>query len=256
MMALPALALASFLAGVLTFLAPCTLPLVPGYLGFISNVAPEDIARADAAALRRIRRRIVRNGAAFVAGFSVVFVALGTLVGLVGSTILAPYRLWLTRGGGIVVIVFGLMVMGVVRIPALSREYGFRLPRAAGRGGAGQSFLVGSAFALGWTPCVGPVLGSVLLLTSSSATALEGAVLLLVFSLGLAVPFLALAWGVGSAAKFVKAFAAYLRAASLLGGAFLVGIGVLLFFDKMQVLISGGFAVLRWLGYERILEFL
>lgn len=195
----------AFIAGIITFLAPCTLPLVPGYLGFISGVSLEDVK--DPAKSKKARLRIFLNGLFYVIGFSVIFILLGSLFGLAGS-VLFKYRLWLSRIGGIFVILFGLyMILGAVKIPFLSflgADKRLQITKVIKPGNPLSSFLFGTAFGFGWTPCVGPVLGSILLLASSSATVSSGAFLLTVFSLGLAVPFLAIALGVGSAQNFLN----------------------------------------------------
>jgi len=149
----------AFIAGLLTFLAPCTLPLVPGYLGFISGVSLEDLKYQERS--RQVRWKIFLNGLFFILGFSIVFIILGSLVGVAGN-ILSPWRIWLSRLGGIFVILFGLLMMKVLKIPFLAREFRFRAPTFFERGKALNSLILGSAFGLGWTPCVGPVLGTIL----------------------------------------------------------------------------------------------
>ena len=169
------LVIPTFIAGLLTFLAPCTLPLVPAYLGFISGVSLADLQ--DPEKVRRVRWKIFLNGLAFVIGWTAVFVALGTLFGFVGSA-LVPYRQWLTRIGGIFVIIFGFFMLNVIRIPFLTRQRTISVPPIFKRGKASNSLILGTAFGLGWTPCVGPILGSILLLASTSTTVFQGAFLL------------------------------------------------------------------------------
>ena len=233
------LIISAFIAGVFTFLAPCTLPLVPGYLGFISG-----------------GRKVFLNGFFFVLGWSAVFILLGTLIGFVGAAFLAPYRWWLGRIGGVFVIIFGLYMLKVAKIPFLQRELKFHPPVFFERGKLLNSFILGSAFAFGWTPCVGPILGSILLLTSTSATALQGAFLLAVFSAGLAMPFLAIALAIGSAARFIKRISGYLDIVSVVGGIFLVFLGVLLISGNMAFLISWGYYLFRFINYDRLLDYL
>jgi cytochrome c-type biogenesis protein len=193
----------AFIAGILTFLAPCTLPLVPGYLSFISGSSMADLQ--DPAKQKKAKIKIFFNGFFFILGFSAVFVILGTLAGVAGAAF-APYRLWLAAAGGVLVIVFGLFMMGALQLSFLTVERQFRVPPIFGRGRPLNSLVLGSAFGFGWTPCVGPILGSVLLLASSSTTALQGAVMLSVFSIGLAIPFLLVAAGVGSASKHIARY--------------------------------------------------
>jgi len=248
------LAISAFIAGVLTFLAPCTLPLLPGYLGFISGTSIEDLkspARAGKA-----RWKIFLNGAAFVLGFSIVFVVLGTLVGLVGATVLAPYRQWFSRVGGVFVIIFGLFMLNVIKIPFLTRETHFKAPALFRRGRPLNSFILGGAFSLGWTPCVGPILGSILLLASTSTTALQGGFLLAIFSAGLAVPFLLTAAAVGHASRYIENLSRFLNVVSVIGGIFLIGLGFLLLTGNVGLLISYGYRLLEFVNYDRLLDYL
>lgn len=244
----------AFLAGMLTFLAPCTLPLVPGYLGFISGASAEDLKNPETAA--QAKRKIFINGLFYVIGFSAVFVVFGTLAGLAGQA-LAPYRVWLARIGGVFVILFGLFTLNVLKIPFLQAErHIIKTPAFLRRGAPGSSFALGSAFAFGWTPCVGPILGSILLLASTSNTAFQGAFLLTVFSAGLAVPFLLVAWGVGAATRYISRFSKYLSAVSIIGGLFLIGLGLLLLFNKTSLLISYGYRFFDFINYDRLLDYL
>lgn len=245
--------ISAFLAGILTFLAPCTLPLVPGYLGFISGTTLDDLK--DPAKSRQARRKIFLNGLFFMAGFSAVFVSLGALFGFFGSA-LVPYRLWLGRIGGIFVIIFGLFMLNILKLPFFAREAKFRTPALFERGKPSNSFILGSAFAFGWTPCVGPILGSILLLATTSATALQGGLLLAVFSAGLAVPFLLIAAGIGSAAKFIGKISGFLNVVSVIGGIFLIFLGVLLLTGNMALLISWGYRLFRFIEYDRLLDYL
>lgn len=247
------LVIPTFIAGLLTFLAPCTLPLVPAYLGFISGVSLADLQ--DPEKVRRVRWKIFLNGLAFVIGWTAVFVALGTLFGFVGSA-LVPYRQWLTRIGGIFVIIFGFFMLNVIRIPFLTRQRTISVPPIFKRGKASNSLILGTAFGLGWTPCVGPILGSILLLASTTATVLQGALLLLIFSLGLALPFLAIAAGVGSATRLIERSSWILNVISVIGGVFLIFLGILLLTDRMALLISYGYRLLRFIEYERLLDYL
>lgn len=278
----------AFIAGLLTFLAPCTLPLVPAYLAFISGASVSELRDAERA--RAVRRSVFLNGLAFVVGWSAVFIFFGTLAGLAGAA-LVPYRLWLVRIGGAFVILFGLFMLDVIKIPFLARErqlkvwspftrgpvtnlpsdyflrdaspagmsrriLGRLLRFVTGRGNPANSLILGTAFGAGWTPCVGPILGSILLLAGTSATAGQGALLLSVFSLGLAVPFLIIAAGIGSAARCIERFSGSLRIISVIGGLFLVGLGILLLTNNMALLISYGYRIFRFLEYERLLNYL
>lgn len=243
----------SFIAGLLTFLAPCTLPLVPGYLGFISGVSLDDLR--DPKKAGTARRRIFFNGLLYVIGFSIVFIVLGSLVGFAGA-LLGQYRLWLTRIGGLLVIFFGLYMMHIIKLPVLSAEKHFLPVRFLKPGHPASSFLFGVAFAAGWTPCVGPVLGSILALAATTTTIAQGAFLLMIFSLGLAVPFLLIAASIGSVAARLTKLEGYLNVVSVAGGAFLVFVGVLLLTNHLAVWIGYAYQWLEFLNYDRLLEYL
>ncbi|MBI4159990.1 sulfite exporter TauE/SafE family protein [Candidatus Wolfebacteria bacterium] len=243
----------AFIAGLITFLAPCTLPLVPGYLGFISGVSSQDLS--DPEKVKKLRWKIFSNGTFFILGFSVIFIVLGTLIGLLGST-LAPYQIWLNRIGGAFIVFFGLLLLNVIKLPFLHLDRRIKIPAWLERGKPTSSLVIGLSFGAGWTPCVGPVLGAILALASTSGTVLQSTLLLSVFSLGLAVPFLAVALGIGSATQYIQKFSKYLNAISFIGGLFLIFLGVMLFIGRLSLLLSWGFQVMRFFGidaYEEVL---
>lgn len=248
------LVIPAFIAGILTFLAPCTLPLVPGYLAFISGSSLEDLKNPTKS--KKVRLNIFFNGLFFIIGFSAVFILFGTLAGFIGSVALAPYRLWLGRLGGIFIIVFGFFMLNVLKIPFFAIEKTFKPVKIFERGRYFNSFIFGSAFASGWTPCVGPILGSVLLLASTSNTVLQGGFLLSVFSLGLAVPFLTVALVGNLASKGIERFSKYLHLVSIFGGLFLILLGSLMLTGKMPLLISYAYRLLYFINYERLLDYL
>lgn len=248
-----ALVFPAFIAGALTFFAPCTLPLVPAYLGFISGVSADDLQ--DPAKKKSAQRKIFLNGVLFMLGFSAVFIALGTAAGFFGQA-LVSHRLLLSRIGGIFVILFGLFMLNVLKIPFLAREVQLNVPAFFQRGKKTNSLILGAAFGLGWTPCVGPVLGSVLTLAATSATASQGAFLLSIFSLGLAIPFLAIAAGIGSASTRISKLNQYAGIVSVIGGLFLVFLGILLLTDKLGLWIASFYQAFRFINYERILDYL
>ncbi|MBI3421180.1 MAG: sulfite exporter TauE/SafE family protein [Candidatus Sungbacteria bacterium] len=243
----------AFIAGILTFLAPCTLPLVPGYLGFISGVSSQ--ALQDPLKSKSARRKIFLNGLLFVIGFSFIFILLGSLFGLGGSA-LAQYRIWLSRIGGIFVILFGLFMIGVLRLPFLNVEKNIAKIKALRPGNPASSLIFGATFAFGWTPCVGPILGSILALAAASATVGQGAFLLSVFSLGLAMPFLIIAAGIDSASNYISKFSKYLNIISIIGGLFLVFLGILLLTNKLGVWIAYFYQRFYFINYERLLDYL
>lgn len=251
-LSVPGLILPAFVAGMLTFLAPCTLPLVPGYLAFISGVSLHELQQNGK---KQLRSRVFTNGLWYVLGFSLVFIILGSVFGSVGG-LLAPHRLLLARLGGIIIIFFGFYLIGLVRLPAFLGEYKIHVERFLRPGHKTSSFLFGATFAFGWTPCIGPILGSVLLLASQSATAGRGAFLLFIFSLGLAIPFLILAWGVAGAAHWLHRFNKSLRVISIIGGVLLIFLGVLLLTDNFYYWLQLAYRLFGFIRYDSLLQYM
>lgn len=247
------LVIPAFIAGILTFLAPCTLPLVPAYLGFISGVSTEDLQ--NPATARQAKRKIFLNGLFFILGFSVIFIILGSIAGFFGQLLFGS-RIWLSRIGGIFVIFFGLFMLNIVKIPILSQDIQIKTPPLFQRGKATNSFILGATFGLGWTPCVGPILGSILTLAAASTTVFQGALLLAIFSLGLAVPFLVIAAGFGSASAHIARLGKFLSAISIIGGLFLIFLGILLFTGKLGVWIAYFYQWFNFINYDRLLDYL
>lgn len=237
----------AFVAGVLMFLAPCTLPIVPGYLAFIAGVPAGQEGSA--------RRRIFINALAFVVGFSAIFILLGTFAAGLGA-LLGPWRQMLGQAAGAIIILFGLTMLGALNIPFLSGEKRIRVPKWLTLGYPHSSFLIGALFALGWSPCIGPILGTILFLASASVTALQGATLLAVFSLGLAMPFLLCAWGIAQAQGVIARAGALTRVLSVVGGVVLIGLGLLMLTNTMGLLIAWGFSIFSGAGYDALLNYL
>ena len=207
----------AFAAGLLSFLSPCVLPLVPSYVGFLTGMTlPEMSGR---------RRIALLHALCFVAGFSLVFVLLGASATALGRA-LNYYQIWLQRIGGVLIIAFGLVCLGVFRVGLLTQEHRLHLERKpVGFLGSG---LVGMAFAAGWTPCIGPVLGAILGLAATSADLTRGMLLLAVYSAGLAVPFLIAAVAVESFLDWFQRFRRFLPWVMRLSGALLIFVGILL----------------------------
>ncbi len=243
-----------FIAGILTFLAPCTLPLVPGYLGFISGVSMEDLKRGVIG--KKEKRKVMINGLLYVIGFSAVFILLGTIFG-VGGIALAKYRLILSKIGGVVIILFGLFMLRIPRfkfLNVLNADKRFHTKLKPGE--PTSSLIFGATFALGWSPCVGPILGTVLVLSANVTTIWQGAFLLSVFSLGLAIPFLLIAASIAHAMDYVKRMSKYLNIISSIGGIFLILMGVLLVTDNLVLWNAFFYDVFQFMGYERLLNYL
>lgn len=208
----PTLPLA-FAAGVLSFLSPCVLPLVPSYLAYVGGSAQAE------------RSLVVRNGLFFTLGFGLVFVALGASASFLGS-LLRGHKDLLTVVGGVLVIAFGLVMLGVIKVPFLYRD---SRPQFRGESNTpAGALLLGMAFAAGWTPCIGPILGGILTLAGAAGTLGQGVGLLAVYSLGLAVPFLLAAALIGPFMSFSKGFRRYLPWVERVAGGVLLVAGVLM----------------------------
>jgi cytochrome c-type biogenesis protein len=208
-------ATAAFFAGLVSFATPCVLPLVPAYLSAIG-------VRSDDS------RSAVRAGVPFVLGFSAVFVLLGAGAAVIGTT-LANHRLDLVHLAGIVIVAMGFVTMGLLRVPAFERTLA---PAVGPARTTGSPLLLGGAFGLCWMPCVGPVLATLLALASSSRTVASGAALLAVYSIGLAVPFLAAAFAMGRVMSLARIVRDRYDVVRVVCGAFLVAAGLAVFFDR------------------------
>jgi cytochrome c-type biogenesis protein len=228
----------AFVAGIVSFLSPCVLPLVPGYISMLSGASIEEL-KSDASS--QLLRRILRNSLAFVAGFSLVFVILGASATWVGRFLLAQ-RTTFNILAGVVIIVFGLHLTGLVKIPLLYREA--RLDTGAPRRGLTGSFLLGFAFAFGWTPCIGPILAAILALAAQRETVFQGMFLLAIYSAGLAIPFLLTSFGLSTFLKFYGGFRKHLQMVEVGSGVLLIVLGVLMAFNKFTI-ISGYFSFLN-----------
>lgn len=223
------LPIAAFLAGLVSFLSPCVLPLVPGYVSLISGVGVEQLKTHESELLRKV----MLNSIAFILGFSVVFITLGAVATEV-SQMLARYRSTLAQFAGVVIVLFGLHLTGVFKIKALYTDA--RLHQVKGGSTAWGAFVIGFAFAFGWTPCVGPVLTVILTFAAAQDSITKGVVLLAIYSLGLAVPFLLTALGVERFLKFYSRFRAHMHALEVASGALLIALGVLLVIGRFTII--------------------
>lgn len=248
-----AFVISAFIAGVLMFLAPCTLPLVPAYLAFISGVSKNEITNPETK--RKAKRKIIFNGVAFVIGFSVVFILFGVAAGALGSQI-GLFRGVLSQLGGAFIIIFGFMMLGVIKFAPLQKEFKFKLPKVIEPGHPVSAFVIGNIFALGWTPCVGPVLATVILLATDSATVVSGGFLLGVFSLGLAVPFLLTAFLYARAEQTILRYGDITRWVNIVGGIFLIIIGVLLLTENFELTVIYGYRIFEFFNFEGFYDYL
>jgi cytochrome c-type biogenesis protein len=223
------LPIAAFLAGLVSFLSPCVLPLVPGYVSLISGVGVEQLKTQES----QLLRKVMLNSVAFILGFSVVFITLGAVATEV-SQMLSRYRSTLAQIAGVVIILFGLHLTGVFKIKALYTDA--RLHSVKGGSTAWGAFVIGFAFAFGWTPCVGPVLTVILTFAAAQDSITKGIFLLAIYSLGLAVPFLLTALGVERFLKFYSRFRAHMHAIEVASGVLLVALGVLLVLGRFTII--------------------
>lgn len=231
------LPIAAFVAGLLSFLSPCVLPLVPGYVSLISGVGVEELQAQD----RRTLGRVMLHSVMFIAGFSLVFIVLGAAATTLGQ-LMAQYRRYLTYAAGIIIIVFGLHLTGVFKISALYADK--RMHSVKGGSTPWGAFVVGFAFAFGWTPCIGPILTVILTFAASEENVLKGVLLLAIYSLGLAVPFLMTSLGIERFLGFYGRFRQHLHTVEVVSGVLLIGIGALILTRHFTVL-SGYLAFLN-----------
>lgn len=231
--------LAAFIAGVLSLSSPCVLPLVPLYLAHLAGVGGHGALPG--------RRVVLPHALVFVVGFGLIFVLLGVSLGALGGVMLA-YRDWLIRVGGAFMVLMGLQVIGVLRIPFLWREHRPTTPSSGARPGRlSSSFLIGVGFASGWTPCVGPVLGAIFTLAVSAADPVRAGTLFAAYAAGLAVPFLAAALALGSFTRRLRRVSAGL---SLGSGAVLTAVGVLMLLGIYQQVFARIVGAAPWTPWE------
>lgn len=248
------LAIPAFIAGVLIFFAPCTLPVLPAYLGFLTGATAPETEKTGRSSNRK---KAVTNSLLFSLGFSVVFIAFGVAFGA-GGALLAGHRQLLARLAGLFVIAFGLFMLrptGWRLFAFLNRDtrprFSFLRP-----GKPLSAALFGASFALGWSPCIGPILGSVLVLAARDATAVQGGVLLAIFSLGFSVPFLLTALGAEKMLRFLSRFKGKVQAIERVGGALLIAMGTLMLLDKTSLWSGFIYQHLQLVKYERLLDYL
>ena len=225
------LPIAAFLAGLISFLSPCVLPLVPGYVSLISGVGVEELKSQQVSVLRKV----MLNSLAFILGFSIVFILLGAAATEV-SQILGRYKSTLAQVAGVVIIIFGLHLTGIFKIKWLYTDA--RLHGVKGGSTAWGAFVVGFAFAFGWTPCIGPILGGILTLAAAQGTVLKATLLLAIYSAGLAVPFLLTSLGIERFLKFYARFKFHMHAVEIASGVLLIALGVLLVLHRFTLISS------------------
>ncbi len=239
--------LGAFLGGILSFLSPCVLPLIPSYVSYITGISFEDFKEIDKSHHKHLRLVTFLNSSAFVMGFSTVFILLGVSSSFIGKY-MAFYYDQIRIVGGIIIIFFGLYVMGVIKLNFLSADHRVHLKHKP-HGYIG-SFVIGLTFGAGWTPCIGPILGTILLVAGTSGSVMYGFKLLLVYSLGLAIPFLITSLAMSAFIAHVPAIQKYMRVIMIVSGLLLIAFGVLLLADKVYLLLGA----VPDFGLEEMLE--
>lgn len=220
----------AFTAGLVSFLAPCVVPLVPAYISYISGVSVSELTQSTDTS--KYRNKVLLNSLLYVLGFSSVFVIMGLGATALSRTIIVN-RLELIRFGGFFIILFGLYSMGLFnKLGFAQKEFQFQLPQSVRNIKYLGPFLLGNTFALAWTPCVGAVFAAILTLAATSQNIVQGVLLLFVYSLGISLPFLLIALTIGSSYKLLSALGPKLQLISIIGGLLLVGIGILMVTGK------------------------
>ncbi len=230
----------ALIAGLLSFLSPCVLPLVPAYLSYISGVSVNELRQQDARSTG-VKRRALLQAVWFIVGFSLVFIALGASATLLGQWMLRHMQM-LGKVAGAIIVLFGLHYAGIVRIPLLMMDTRFDAGGVDARHGAG-ALLLGAAFAFGWTPCIGPILGAILAVAGAQAEMMHGILLLAVYSTGLAIPFLLAALATDAFLRWSQGFKRHLALVEKLSGVLLMLVGILIFLGSFSVISSW---IIRW----------
>jgi cytochrome c-type biogenesis protein len=222
--------LVAFAAGFLTFLSPCLLPIIPSFIAYITGVSISDIS--DPSQKSQARRKAILHSLSFIAGFSIIFVLLGLTATVIGKALFG-YQKVIQIGGGLLIILFGLYLTGILKLDFLGKEFKLRF-RSQGASYAG-SFLIGVTFAAAWTPCAGPILGSILLLAGTKTSVTEGAKLLSVYSLGIALPFFLTALLVNTFVVYFNKIKKFIGIINVVRGIFLIIVGALIMTNYLNV---------------------
>jgi cytochrome c-type biogenesis protein len=239
--------LAAFVAGIFSISSPCVLPLVPIFLTHVAGVTASEASPA-------VRTRVLWNAAAYVLGFSLVFISVGLALGAVGSLastveVIPNNRSLLIQIGGVVLIVFGLVQTGLLNIPFLQRDHKMMIS-AGSPGSVTSSFLIGVSFGAGWSPCLGPILGSILTMAAGQQHIERAGLLLVVYSLGLAIPFMGAAMAFGSSAGIIRRLNGRLHAITTFSGAVMLGVGIIMLLGLYEQLFVEIIRVAPWTPFE------
>ena len=223
----------AFIAGIVSFLSPCVLPLIPGYISFVSGLSLEEISKGAEQSF--LVKKVGFGTLAFVAGFSFVFTLLGASASLAGQW-LSRYLTIISKIAGVVIIFFGLHTMGLLKLRWLFYEKRFQLSKIPI--GLLGSFVMGLAFAFGWTPCIGPILAGILALAATQSTVVQGTLLLLIYSLGLGIPFILAGFGMNYFLRFFNRYKRFIRLGEIFSGLLLVFIGGLIFCNRLTAILK------------------
>jgi len=223
----------AFSAGLLSFVSPCVLPLVPSYVTYITGASFKELT--DAEAKSKLRWAALFHSLFFIIGFSFIFILMGASATYLGQ-LLTQYQYWIMKGGGVLIILLGIHFTGIVNIPFLQIEKRFEM-RKKPLGYAG-SFLVGVVFAAGWTPCIGPILSAILIYASTSKSLAKGILLLTYYSIGLGIPFFLSSLAFNSFLSVFDKIRRYMRIINIVSGLFLIGIGILFLTNTFQEINS------------------
>jgi cytochrome c-type biogenesis protein len=221
--------LIAFSAGVLSFASPCVLPLVPSYITYITGASFKELTEAEARS--KLRWATTFHSLFFIIGFSLVFILMGASATYLGQ-LLTQYQYWIMKGGGVLIILLGIHFTGIINLPFLQMEKRFEM-RKKPLGYAG-SFLVGVVFAAGWTPCIGPILSTILIYASTAKSLATGILLLTYYSIGLGIPFFLTSLAFNSFLSAFDKIKRYMRMINLVSGLFLIGIGILFLTDTFK----------------------
>lgn len=236
----------AFVSGVVSFFAPCAITLLPTYVAYVSGVS---LAQLRERGIGSYQRELLFASFLYIAGFSLIFVILGTAAAGIGG-LFRQYQFFIERIGGLLIIIFGLQFAGLVNIPFLMRGFSYTLPLWLARLKQVRSFFIGILFAIVWTPCVGVVLGSILALAAVGASAAKGALLLLTYSLGISIPFLVVALTLAQAPNYIQFVSRHAQLFSRIFGLLLAAVGVLLLTDTYKFVNAWMFEIAFRLGYQ------
>jgi cytochrome c-type biogenesis protein len=223
----------AFVAGIFSFLSPCVLPLVPAYVSYITGVSLDELRNSSN--LSKIIGKVMPNTIAFILGFSTIFISLGASSSLLGN-LLIEYQDYIRIGGGILTIIFGLFIAGFLKLDLFMKEK--RLHLSKGPTGYIGAFLIGISFAAGWTPCIGPILGTILIYASTQASATYGLQLLTIYSLGLAIPFILSTLAINIFFSYTRRIHKFMRAVTIFSGLILIIFGIMLLSDRVSQLAT------------------